>query len=335
MKKFSSLFIVLFLLTVTVKRSQAQGDVYVSYQSFYDALSPYGQWIEDPEYGYVWVPGVDEDFRPYFTDGRWVMTQYGNTWVSEYPWGWACFHYGRWVFNGYYGWVWIPGNEWGPGWVSWRWGGGYCGWAPMYPGWFYGQEFICPNDWWVFMNPKHLYKPYYVNTWRSDFWHGPGRTQTLLAQTHNINNNYQGDNGITYSAGPRVSDVEGATHKPVYTYQVKSTGRPNTDNVDMRILTIYKPAQVAAVTQSGTKPAPAHVMAAPQHITAPQELKTNWDQPRAFKTNYPAATSRSNNSGTQQNFVRRSPPYNPPAVKQNPTPAKQNNSRPSEPAKRK
>ena len=28
----------------------------VSYQSFYDQLAPYGQWIDDPGYGYVWMP---------------------------------------------------------------------------------------------------------------------------------------------------------------------------------------------------------------------------------------------------------------------------------------
>ena len=30
-----------------------------------------------------------------------------------------------------YGWVWVPGYEWGPAWVSWRTGGDYVGWAPL------------------------------------------------------------------------------------------------------------------------------------------------------------------------------------------------------------
>jgi hypothetical protein len=41
----------------------------VSYQSFYDALSPYGQWIDNPQYGYVWMPNVGPDFKPYATNG--------------------------------------------------------------------------------------------------------------------------------------------------------------------------------------------------------------------------------------------------------------------------
>ena len=68
---------------------------------------------------------IERDFRPYSTNGYWTMTQYGNTWVSHYPWGWAPFHYGRWVYTSYRGWGWIPGYEWGPAWVEWRSGNGY------------------------------------------------------------------------------------------------------------------------------------------------------------------------------------------------------------------
>src|ERR1700761_8790672 len=70
-----------------------------SYQTFYDQLSPYGQWIEDPNYGYVWMPDAGPDFKPYATDGHWVYTDEGWTWASDYAWGWAPFHYGRWFFS--------------------------------------------------------------------------------------------------------------------------------------------------------------------------------------------------------------------------------------------
>jgi hypothetical protein len=97
---------------------------------FYDDLSPYGQWVQTPEYGRVWIPDAGPDFQPYASNGHWVMTEYGNTWVSDYAWGWAPFHYGRWYQDRYRGWAWIPGRDWGPAWVSWRSGGGYYGWAP-------------------------------------------------------------------------------------------------------------------------------------------------------------------------------------------------------------
>ena len=33
-----------------------------SYQQFYDELSPYGDWIDDQQNGYVWIPNAGNDF---------------------------------------------------------------------------------------------------------------------------------------------------------------------------------------------------------------------------------------------------------------------------------
>lgn len=90
-KLFSTVWItglitgILFLAANTEKAS-AQPGVSITFQTFYDELSPYGQWIDDPQYGYIWAPNVDRGFRPYYTNGYWVMTEYGNTWVSNYNW---------------------------------------------------------------------------------------------------------------------------------------------------------------------------------------------------------------------------------------------------------
>ncbi|MGV3539918.1 MAG: DUF6600 domain-containing protein, partial [Rufibacter sp.] len=70
-------------------QAQANPGGRVSFQVFYDELTPYGRWIQDPDYGYVWSPRVERDFQPYASRGHWVMTEYGNTWVSDYDWGWA------------------------------------------------------------------------------------------------------------------------------------------------------------------------------------------------------------------------------------------------------
>ena len=71
----------------------------VNFQLFYDELSPYGSWIDYPSYGYVWIPLVDPGFVPYKTMGHWINTDAGWTWISDYNWGWAAFHYGRWGFD--------------------------------------------------------------------------------------------------------------------------------------------------------------------------------------------------------------------------------------------
>jgi hypothetical protein len=103
---------------------------------FADTLAPYGDWVDDDTYGRVWQPStevVGDDFSPYDTGGRWAYTEYGWTWVSEWDWGWAPFHYGRWLAIAQRGWCWMPGTLWGPAWVSWRAGGGYVAWAPLAP----------------------------------------------------------------------------------------------------------------------------------------------------------------------------------------------------------
>ena len=109
---------------------------------FHSSLDPYGSWVEDGTYGSVWVPSttvVGADFVPYTSAGHWT---YGNdyTWVSDYEWGWAPFHYGRWVYIGGRGWSWIPGRTYSSAWVTWRSGydgWGYVGWAPMPPTWYW------------------------------------------------------------------------------------------------------------------------------------------------------------------------------------------------------
>lgn len=128
---------------------------------FKPALEGHGTWIEDSTYGTVWQPNESEvgtDFVPYVSAGSWTYDDtYGYTWVSTYDWGWAPFHYGRWVHIGHRGWVWIPGRTYAGAWVTWRYGGpsyGYVGWAPMGPDWYWYHGVAVG---WTFG-----YSPYYV-----------------------------------------------------------------------------------------------------------------------------------------------------------------------------
>jgi hypothetical protein len=74
----------------------------------YEDLDENGQWNSDPEYGTVWYPrDVAVDWAPY-RYGHWVwISPWGWTWVDDAPWGFAPFHYGRWVVaRGR--WCWVP-----------------------------------------------------------------------------------------------------------------------------------------------------------------------------------------------------------------------------------
>lgn len=106
------------------------------YGAFYGSLAPYGSWIYLAGCGYCWQPTVcvrDYTWRPYCDRGRWINSDCGWYWQSDYSWGWAAFHYGRWFHHEGRGWCWAPDRVWGPAWVNWRRSEDHCGWAPLPP----------------------------------------------------------------------------------------------------------------------------------------------------------------------------------------------------------
>lgn len=228
----------LALLIPTSKQAKAQG-TYVDMQIFYDNLAPYGMWLHDPQYGYVWSPFVEQGFRPYYTNGHWVMTQYGNMWMSNYPWGWATFHYGRWTYNNIYGWLWIPGYEWGPAWVSWRQGGGYYGWAPLGPGISINISFgnyYAPNNWWTFVPYRHIHGHNFHR------YYTPRNTVNIIHNTVIINNTYYDNSSRhTYVTGPRRNEIEKTGGRRVSIYNVSETNTAGRARTTGRNVTVYKP----------------------------------------------------------------------------------------------
>ena len=92
------------------REDMSQSSRYVSRDTpGYADLDAAGTWRNDPNYGNIWAPtGMGPDWAPYRT-GHWAwIAPWGWTWVDDAPWGYAPFHYGRWVFVGG-GWAWVPG----------------------------------------------------------------------------------------------------------------------------------------------------------------------------------------------------------------------------------
>lgn len=241
-KKIAWAFGITFILiSLTTQKTQARPDKGISLQVFYDELSYHGDWIDNPDYGYVWRPNVGRDFRPYYTNGRWVMTEYGNTWVSDYEWGWAPFHYGRWFYDRYDGWIWAPDTEWGPAWVTWRTGGGYYGWAPLAPrvsiNINIGRRHYVPDNYWVFIPQRCIYYPSYARYWE------PRRNVYIINNTTIINNIYTNSNSrVRYYSGPGRDDVRRATRSDVPVYRVADNSRPGSDRVSRGEVNIYRPS---------------------------------------------------------------------------------------------
>ena len=230
----------------------------VSIQMFYDQLSPYGQWVSYPDYGYVWIPMVEQDFSPYSTGGHWCYTDFGWTWVSDYDWGWAPFHYGRWNFDSFYGWFWIPDTEWAPAWVMWRRSPGYYGWAPLGPGYNYNNSF--DNDYygrresWVFAEEG------YMGSGDINRHYAPRTNNETMINSSTVINNTYVDNkrNTTYISGPKGEEVEKQTGPPIKPLRIEESSKPGQSLANDR-LNIYRPV-VAKASAAESKPAPAKLV---------------------------------------------------------------------------
>lgn len=219
------LFVIFTVTLMNPKQVSAQIP-YVSFQVFYDQLSPYGQWVDYSNYGYVWLPNAGPGFFPYSTGGRWIMTEYGWTWLSDYSWGWAPFHYGRWDYDSFYGWFWVPDNIWGPAWVTWRRSGSYYGWAPMGPGMninmSYGMGYNNYNNHWTFVRERYFGRSNLHRYYASQSDYGMLVTNSTVINNTYIDNSRQ----TTYVSGPNRTDVQQTTGRRVTSYSIQENNVP-------------------------------------------------------------------------------------------------------------
>jgi hypothetical protein len=206
----------LSVCSLTPKMAVAQDQPPVTLQTFYDQLSPYGQWVNYPPYGSVFIPNAGPGFIPYSTAGHWEFTeQYGWTWASDYQWGWACFHYGRWNFDPSYGWFWVPDTQWGPAWVVWRNSDQYYGWAPLPSGVDINMGInngygISPDHWCFvpnnYMGDPFIYR-YYMPRGNNDIF--------IMHSAIIFRMNYDNGHHYGFFAGPDRFEVERYRHSPI------------------------------------------------------------------------------------------------------------------------
>ena len=142
-------------------------------------LDRHGRWENHPEYGSLWVPiGVQLGWAPY-RFGTWVwLRPWGWSWVDAQPWGFAPFHYGRWVsVRGR--WCWAPGAYahrpiYAPALVSWVGGPQHGVSAGVVIG---HRARPLPAAGWVPLSPREDYRPHYgaspVYVERINRGHGP------------------------------------------------------------------------------------------------------------------------------------------------------------------
>jgi hypothetical protein len=212
---------------------------------FYEELAPYGEWIRVDRYGWVWSPyGVDYDWRPY-QEGHWVWTDYGWTWVSHEPFGWATYHYGRWYYDPYYGWVWVPGRQWGPSWTAWREGDGFVGWAPLPPddsihagiqiGNFNFRFDAIKRFSWNFVESRRFLEPRLrPHIARSV------RNVNIINNTNNVTNYNIVNNNIVNNS-IQVNNIERRTGRSVPKYTLRDVSRPRSATVRDKDVEVFRP----------------------------------------------------------------------------------------------
>jgi hypothetical protein len=214
-----TLLLLTTVLFVHLSVPLAQAAPKISVDFFYDQLADYGDWVEVGDYGYGWQPrDVDESWRPY-SDGQWAYTEAGWTWLTEEPYGWAVYHYGRWAQFVGKGWVWIPGTEWAPAWVSWRSSPKYVGWAPLPPeasfqqtvgfsGWVDSYYDIGPSAY-RFVEVRNFGAP----RMRTVFVE-PRENITIIRETTNITR-ITYSNSVVINEGPRYEEISRVSAQPV------------------------------------------------------------------------------------------------------------------------
>jgi len=255
---------------------------------FYQTLAPYGTWIEEPAYGWCWRPTVavvDVNWRPYCDRGRWLWTDCGWYWQSDYAWGWAPFHYGRWHRNPAHGWVWLPDRAWAPAWVTWRYSDSYCGWAPLPPGAYFdvgigfrfhggrvgvGFDFGLVPDCFTFIPTARFCD-------RTPWHHRlpPTQVATIFNRTTIINNYAAGSNHRTVvNLGPGANAIAAVSRSEIRKVMLRDVNPPNGGTLiksdrlerDGTTLAVFRPQL------------PKQASAPPPEITRrQQELRTRTD----------------------------------------------------------
>ncbi len=243
------ILLIIGLLVLISVESQSYNRSRVSFGFFYNSLAPYGEWIEIDRNFYVWKPmRVRYDWRPY-SDGRWAWTRQGWYWVSYEPYGWAVFHYGRWHYDDYYGWVWIPGYDWSPAWVEWRYDDDYIGWAPLPPyatfnihiGITFSTHWASPVHHWSFVRYRHFSSPR-VN----DYYEPMERSRRFFGDTR-YRTDYRYENERITNSGVDREFIERRTGERIRTAEITETRDRKTDRIiregDRPKIEVYRPSE--------------------------------------------------------------------------------------------
>ena len=169
----------------------------------------------------------------------------------------------------------MPGYQWAPAWVSWRYGGGYCGWAPLPPATFVGVEFggsgvnldfgfhfgsDCDTAYGIgpgcynFIQVGYIGDPYYRGHYIDR-----NRNYVIINNTRNITNinisrGGTGAFGAVRVGGPSLAQVNAVSHTRVQQVRITTNGQVGRNTLSGGTLSVYAPRINPATARQG-KPA--------------------------------------------------------------------------------
>jgi hypothetical protein len=150
------------------------------------------------------------------------------------------------VWEPRFGWLWTPGTVWGPAWVSWQYGGGYVGWAPLPPsvgfeigigirlGDFDLNIGIRPNSY-SFVAERSFLEPRL-----SRYVVPAARNVTIIHNTTNVTNYTYVDNRVV-NRGVDVRRIEQATGQRLQQRHVAAARSRTHSEVARNEVLIYRP----------------------------------------------------------------------------------------------
>jgi hypothetical protein len=284
---------------------------------FYGALAPYGGWVNVSGYGLCWRPSAvtyNSGWQPYCDHGHWIDTDDGWYWTSDYSWGWATFHYGRWFRDPQWGWCWWPDTTWGPSWVCWRSSDSYCGWAPLPPAAVFqpgvgivfngevvgaGFDFGISANFFTFVPTASFCDPH------------PGRFRVAAAQVPGvyrqtaINNNFEVHNNDFVNRGIDPQRISALTHTTIRPVAIQEASTPVMRGEAMggnQTLVINRPhftGTAVTTMHQGYAPRPTpqentthawYVTQPAQNVQHPQTVNENVNRPAPQNYQRPASS---------------------------------------------
>jgi hypothetical protein len=284
------------LITVTVPDQLAEWQSEPAHAEFVAQLAPFGQWFQLDGYGWCWQPWIATlrpTWQPYCQGGRWLASDHGWYWESDFSWGSLVFHYGRWFYHVEAGWCWWPETRWASAWVTWRTGPEWVAWAPLPPGSDLapngqGLSFLGETVPWT--HDFNLdWEDYVCLPWSQFYCSEPGQMRLrgdeaaeACRGSRSLNDFFVGSDGTTVNRGlplGRVMQASGVNLQTLFVRQVPLTaGRaiePDRVATVNGLLQILHPCVIAPASSAPSLPAPQ----APAFTWTPSQPQPSFPTP--------------------------------------------------------